>query len=209
MIVKSEGRNINEDGVCRNFCSQARLAVTRQTHGELVELVDSRSGIFHPGKIESDGLMTGIKGVRITIHTADCVPVFLADKEGKAVCLIHAGWRGTALGIVRKGLMKFMSEFRLKPEGIAAVIGPSIEKECYQVGPEVADRFGSEVKKSDSNGKWRLDLKAENRSQLIGAGISSGDIQVSKLCTFCRHSLLHSYRREKELKGQMISFMEA
>ena len=209
MVIKSNGRDIVEEQVCQQLNSAGRLAVTHQTHSERVEIVEPGHQLFYPRKIEADGLMTAVSGVVITIHTADCVPIFLADKEGKAVCLIHAGWKGTALGIARKGLLQFMSASGLKPGNIAAVIGPAIEQQCYQVASNVADGFDSAVKIPEGNGKWRLDLKSENRRQLIISGLLPDDIHVSKLCTFCQNSLLHSYRREKELKGQMISFMEA
>ncbi|MDP2808409.1 MAG: peptidoglycan editing factor PgeF, partial [bacterium] len=205
MAVKLNGRDIDERMVCQKLNHRGRLAVTHQVHSDQIERIGPEYSGFYPQKIEADGLMTGEKGVVISIHTADCVPIFLADKEGSAVGLIHAGWKGTALGIAQKGLLQFMSSYDLKPGQTVAVIGPAIEQQCYQVGSEVADRFDSKVKTPDGSGKWRLDLKAENQRQLITAGIPAGDIHVSKLCTFCQHSLLHSYRREKELKGQMIS----
>ncbi|MBI4726145.1 peptidoglycan editing factor PgeF [candidate division TA06 bacterium] len=183
--------------------------MTHQVHGDQIEIIGPEYSGFYPQKIETDGLMTAVPGVVITIHTADCVPIFLADKEAKAVCLIHAGWKGAALGIAHKGLLQFMSRYELKPGRIAVVIGPAIKQSCSQVSSGVADRLDPEVKISEGGGKWRLDLRSENRRQLIKAGLSANDIHVSELCTFCQNSLLHSYRREKELKGQMISFMEA
>jgi len=209
MVIKSNGREIDREQVYQKLGNSGRLAVTHQVHGEHIETIPPEFSGYYPKKIEADGLMTQVPGAVITIHTADCVPIFLADKENKAVCLIHAGWKGTAQGIAQKGLQQFMSAYGLEPRSIAAVIGPAIEQNCYQVGAEVADRFGPPVKISEGGGKWRLDLKAENRSQMIKAGLLPDDIHVSKLCTFCQNSLLHSYRREKELKGQMISFMEA
>ncbi|MDO9391508.1 MAG: peptidoglycan editing factor PgeF [bacterium] len=209
MVIKSNGREIDKEQVYQKLANGGRLAVTHQVHGEHIETIPPEYSGYYPKKIEADGLMTQVPGVVITIHTADCVPIFLADKETKAVCLIHAGWKGTVLGIAQKGLQQFMAAYGLKPGSIAAVIGPAIEQNCYQVGSEVADRFGPPVKISEGGGKWRLDLKSENRRQLITAGLLPDDIHLSRLCTFCQNSLLHSYRREKELKGQMISFMEA
>jgi len=209
MVIKSNGREIDKEQVYQKLGNGGRLAVTHQVHGEHIETIPPEYSGYYPKKIEADGLMTAVPGVVVTIHTADCVPIFLADKKNKAVCLIHAGWKGTVLGIAQKGLQQFMSAYGLKPGSIAAVIGPAIEQNCYQVGAEVADRFCPSVKIHEDGGKWRLDLKAENRIQLIRAGLLSDDIHLSKLCTFCQNSLLHSYRREKELKGQMISFMEA
>ena len=209
MVVKSNGRDIDQEQVCQKLNSSGRLAVTHQIHSDSLEAIEQGHQLFYPQKIETDGLMTGEKGVVISIHTADCVPIFLADKEAKAVCLIHAGWKGTAQGIAQKGLQQFMSRYRLKPGQTVAAIGPAIEQICYRVSAEVADRFEPSVKISEGGGKWRLDLKAENRRQLVQAGLASNDIYASELCTFCQNSLLHSYRREKELKGQLISYMEA
>lgn len=209
MVIKSNGREIDKEQVYGKLGTGGRLAVTHQVHGDHIETIPQEYSGYYPRKIEADGLMTQVPGAVITIHTADCVPIFLADKGNKAVCLIHAGWKGTALGIAQKGLQQFMSAYGLEPRSIAAVIGPAIEQKCYQVGPEVAEKFGPPAKLSEGGGKWRLDLKAENQRQLIAAGLLPDDIHLSKLCTFCQNSLLHSYRREKELKGQMISFMEA
>lgn len=209
MVIKSNGREIDKEQVYQKLGTGGRLAVTHHVHGAHIETIPPEYSGYYPKKIEADGLMTQVPGAVITIHTADCVPIFLADKENKAVCLIHAGWKGTALGIAQKGLQQFMAAYGLKPGSIAAVIGPAIEQNCYQVGAEVADKFGPPVKISEGGGKWRLDLKAENRSQIVQAGLSPEDIHVSELCTFCQHRLLHSYRREKKLKSQMISFMEA
>lgn len=209
MVIKSNGREIDKEQVYKKLGTGGRLAVTHQVHGDRMENIPPEYSGYYPKKIEADGLMTQVPGAVMTIHTADCVPIFLADKGNKAVCLIHAGWKGTALGIAHKGLQQFMGAYGLVPGNIAAVIGPAIEQECYQVGPEVADRFCPAVKISEAGGRWRLDLKAENRRQLLQAGLPPGDIYVSGLCTFCRQGMLHSYRREKVLKGQMISFMEA
>jgi len=209
MVVKSNGREIDKEPVYKELGTGGRLAVTHQVHGDHIEIIGPKHSEWYPQKIEADGLMTAVPGTVITIHTADCVPIFLADKEAKAVCLVHAGWKGTALGIAPKGLQQFMSAYGLNPGSIAAVIGPAIEQNCYQVGPEVADRFCPAVKINEGGGKWRLDLRGENRRQMVQAGLSPDDIHVSQLCTFCQCGRLHSYRREKELKGQMISFMEA
>lgn len=209
MVIKSDGRDIDKEQVYKKLGARGRLAVTHQVHGDHIETIPPEYSGCYPKKIETDGLMTQVPGAVITIHTADCVPIFLAGKGNKAVCLIHAGWKGTALGIAQKGLQQFMAAYCLEPGNIAAVIGPAIEQNCYQVGPEVADRFCPAVKISEGGGRWRLDLKAENRNQLLQAGLPPDDVYVSELCTFCRQGMLHSYRREKELKGQMISFMEA
>ncbi|MBQ2453787.1 MAG: laccase domain-containing protein, partial [Lachnospiraceae bacterium] len=49
------------------------------------------------------------------------------------VAAVHAGWRGTAKGIV----MKAVGEMDCDPAAIRAWIGPSIGLCCYEVGDEV------------------------------------------------------------------------
>jgi hypothetical protein len=209
MVIKPGGSDIDKDQVCLRLSREKPLVVTHQVHGGSVTLIGKDFASYHPEKIEADGLMTSRPGIRLSIHTADCVPVFLAAKDGRAVCLIHAGWKGTKLGIAAGGFRKFLETFGLKPEGAAAAVGPCIERDCYQVGPEVAEGFPAEVKKPDPEGKWLLDLRAENSRQLLAAGLKGEDLYISGLCTRCRPDILHSYRNERELKGQMISFMEA
>ena len=43
-------------------------------------------------------------GIVCAVLTADCVPLFLTDKLGSFVCLLHVGWRGLAVGVIESGL---------------------------------------------------------------------------------------------------------
>src|SRR5262245_27962685 len=71
-----------------------------QVHGNRVVPVTS------PGAIPScDGARTQTPELLLTVRTADCVPVLLADEEG--IALLHAGWRGLAGGILEVGLSQF------------------------------------------------------------------------------------------------------
>ena len=65
-------------------------------------------------------------GVAVSVRTADCFPILLADPETRAVAAIHAGWRGTAAGVVRSSLDRMRSEFGTDPENVFAAIGPGI-----------------------------------------------------------------------------------
>lgn len=210
LVVKDGGGDIDEISVYERLSSKSPTVVTEQTHSIKSAVVNGDFGVFYPNRVEVDGLMTSRPGVRLTIHTADCVPVLLAAGKGRSVGLFHCGWRGTADGFMTKAVDKFTTEYRLKPEGLLAVIGPCIEAGCYPVGPEVADRFGRDVKRAGIQDRWLLDLRAENVRQLTAAGLSEENIQVSPLCTRCRADLFHSYRREGAgLKGKMVAFIEA
>ena len=49
-----------------------------------------------------------------------------------------------------------------------------------------------------------LDLSAANRWQLLDAGVPTGHIAVSELCTACHTDLFFSYRRERERTGRLM-----
>jgi copper oxidase (laccase) domain-containing protein len=91
-------------------------------------------------------------------------------------------------------------QFGTNPEDIWAAIGPSIGRCCFQVGPEVAAQFAA-----DLHHQSRVDLPEANRRQLIQSGVSPDRIVVSGLCTVCLTREFHSYRRDKEKEGRMIS----
>jgi hypothetical protein len=80
----------------------------------------------------------------LTVQTADCVPVLLADRKRRVVAAVHAGWRGTLARVVVKTLGRMRFEFGTRPEDVVAAIGPSIGRCCYEVGPEVAQAFAGQ-----------------------------------------------------------------
>lgn len=179
--------------------TEARQAFPRQCHSAVVRCIRTA------GEFEScDGLVTATSDLWLTISIADCVPVMLFDTKTRAVAALHAGWRGTVEGIVRSGIEIMKSEFRSLPSDLAAFIGPSASVCCYEVGKEVAAKFPSKVV-TTVNGSLRLDLKEENRNQLLHEGVPSENIEVSSSCTICSPGLFHSFRREKERSGRMMA----
>ena len=76
---------------------------SRQVHGSVTQVhTDVPRGASVAG--DGDGHATRVAGVLLTVTLADCVPVFIADPVAKAVALLHAGWRGTAAGVVESGI---------------------------------------------------------------------------------------------------------
>jgi hypothetical protein len=173
--------------------SQEGMASLNQIHSGLV-LIAREAGCAGDG----DALVTDQPGLALSIRTADCYPILLASP--KAVAAIHAGWRGTDARIVERTITRLHTEYSVEPREIFAAIGPGIGACCYQVGVEVARRFGL-----DRAGK--LDLAAENLGQLLGAGVPRPQIEVSGQCTFCDPARFHSYRRDGEAAGRMISYI--
>jgi YfiH family protein len=135
----------------------------------------------------------------VSVRTADCFPILLADTRNRAVAAVHAGWRGTAAHIVSGALQEMRERFGTSPADVQAAIGPGIGVCCYEVGIEVARQFGL-----DNSG--RIDLAAVNRSQLLAAGLAENHIEIIGGCTQCDAHQFHSFRRDKEHAGRMISF---
>ena len=206
------------------------LVTLRQIHSDLIHCVDSPP----EHQLTGDGLITCTPGILLAVQTADCLPVILVDPKHHAVGVFHAGWRGTIKRIVEKGVGEMQRCFGTQPRHIKAAIGPGIHGCCYEVGPEVREKFESqfayaaelfrEVKESDLirekypllflsarppghselPHKIFLDLVEANRRQLIDAGVLPRNITASDLCSACRPDLLFSYRADKGMTGRMM-----
>ncbi|HVO98503.1 MAG TPA: peptidoglycan editing factor PgeF [Bryobacteraceae bacterium] len=172
------------------------LAGLRQIHSDRI-LVAQETGNCGDG----DALITGRPELAVSIRTADCYPILLADARTGAVAAVHSGWRGTAARIVLRTLERMNHEFGTEPGDIRAAIGPGIGACCYEVGRDVALQFGID------GGRAHLDLAQENRRQMERAGIRPQNIEALGICTFCDAERFFSYRREKEKAGRMTSFI--
>ena len=155
---------------------------------------------------EGDALITRQIGLRIGVRTADCVPILILDSETHAVAAIHAGWRGTAAGILSLTAGRLCSDLEGEPNHLYAAIGPCIRECCYQVGPEVARQFIPFFPEWDPAAidVRNLDLVEANTRQLTTAGVPADQIFDSGLCTACSANLF-SYRREPDNAGRMIA----
>lgn len=172
------------------------MASLKQIHSSLSIVADRPAGCVGEG----DALLTAAQGVTVSIRTADCFPILLADPVNRVVAAVHAGWRGTAAHIVEETLRRMRDEFGTRPADLSAAIGPGIGACCYQVGEEVARRFGK-------GSAGRLDLAAENVLHLTQAGVPAVRIHVMGACTFCDGERFHSWRRDGERAGRMISYI--
>jgi len=174
---------------------QTAMASVKQIHSD-VTFVARETGCVGEG----DALVTQTRGVAISIRTADCFPILLADPETRSVAAIHAGWRGTAAGVIKSSLDRMRKDFGTDPRNVFAAIGPGIGVCCYEVGIEVARQFGMK----DAG---RLDLAVENTNQLIAAGLQPDRIEQVGGCTFCHSTQFFSWRRDHDRAGRMISFI--
>ncbi|HUK45560.1 MAG TPA: polyphenol oxidase family protein [Gaiellaceae bacterium] len=161
----------------------SRLVVNRQRHTARANR--ARAGAEEIG----DALWTDDPGVPILALAADCVPIAIATAEGRpALAVVHAGWRGLAAGVVEAGVAA------LGPAPTDAIVGPSIGPCCYEVGPEVSERFDDDVSRDGT-----LDLWTAAERALLGAGVRS--VERVDLCTRCNPGTFFSHRRTGPRRG--------
>jgi YfiH family protein len=152
--------------------------------------------------IEADASFTSKVGVVCAIMTADCLPVFISNKDGTKVGLAHAGWRGLISGVIENLIKSFNSD----GDNLLVHLGPAISKESFEVGEEVrrlylAENNNFERSFMTKNNKIFLDLYDAARVILDGFQIES--ISGGDRCTFRESSDFFSYRRDGINSGRM------
>lgn len=181
-----------------------KFAYLHQVHSAEIVIIESMPD-FKGGNFVSfeaaDGIVTDVSGLNLVAMSADCLTVYL--HAGPWIGLVHAGWRGTEVGIAVKAARLILEKSGLSPERMQVVLGPSICAAHYEVGPEFARIFPNTTKKRGN--KFYFDLASENRRQMIDLGIPKKNIISSDLCTFTGKKNLFSFRREKAEAGRMVS----
>lgn len=192
------------------------LVEAEQVHGAEVGVVDEEwserargDGCIVPGV---DALITRRDDVCLSLHFADCVPVFVTDQAGSFVGLAHAGWRGLAAGIPGQVVAALAREYRVRPAHLRVALGPAIGPCCYEVGEDVvallAGRSGpTEQWLRTRAGRPYVDLRAVARGQLVAAGVPGESISADEHCTACEPGRFASYRRDGDAAGRMTAVM--
>jgi YfiH family protein len=145
-----------------------------------------------------DGHATAQPGILLTVTVADCIPIYLAVPHTGAIALLHAGWRGSAGGILARGVAALALHAAAKPSQIVMHCGVGICGECYEVGPEVAERFGR-------TGTIRLDLRGALSQQARKLGIR--DVSISPSCSAEERSRFFSHRASGGKDGRMVAYL--
>jgi polyphenol oxidase len=171
-----------------------------QVHGRAIERwgapPDQATQAFasaDPRLAEVDGHTTARHGLGLLVQVADCLPVALAARQRAA--MLHCGWRGLAAGIVERAAERFA-------EPPAAAVGPGIGRCCFEVGPEVIERFADVEDAADGR---MLDLRRVAEARLRAAGVEH--VEHVDLCTSCRADLFFSYRRDGGVTGRQCGIV--
>lgn len=170
-----------------------------QVHGATVAVVGrDDAGHVIP---RADGLVTSERGVMLAVHSADCVPLLLADPSRHVVAAVHAGWRGVAAGIASEAVTVMADRFGSRPGDLRVAIGPCIGPCHYEVDEPVIARLRAwpwweDVVTPNPHGRWQLDLREATRRQVSERGVPVIQIETLDWCTFEHPELFYSYRRD-------------
>ncbi|HHG8772975.1 TPA: polyphenol oxidase family protein [Raoultella planticola] len=174
----------------------------------------------------ADAVFTEVRGQKVGVVTADCLPMLMASRDGAFVCSVHAGWRGAASGIIENSLSLFR-QHGVPPEEVVVVTGPHIHACCYEVSAgfyrtllampagELAERHRdqlfrhrhqppSDAQKAQATGEDNLwfDLRAFAQLLLRRAGVADNHVEWLGGCTYCTPQSLGSFRRRTHFPAE-------
>lgn len=175
------------------------VVLGNQMHGVEVMTLDAGVGWIQVEGI--DGWTTSAPGILLTVTVADCVPVYLLV-PGRAVALLHAGWRGTADGILHRGVSRLAGATGAPPHDMVMHCGVGICGDCYEVGPEVMEGCGV---RCTGPGPFHLDLRRRLADE--GRELGLGTITSSDWCSAHDRDRFYSHRRSGGADGRMVAFL--
>ena len=213
-------------GAAPNADAEWPVAWLQQVHGvalhRLQRPLAQSAGLAATEPVRADGVFTTEPGLVCAVMVADCLPVLLADRFGRGVAALHAGWRGLAgapgpevspgqagVGILEVGVHALCEATGGSPADLQAWLGPCIGPAHFQVGAEVLLAFGADPEKEGAQARfrpdpstpmttagrrWLADLPGLATDRLRCAGVV--DISGGDWCTVTRPEHFYSYRRD-------------
>lgn len=190
----------------------ARPVWLRQVHGVHVRrLTPADTGPADPEEPPdtpdrpADAAWTDAPGLACTVQVADCLPVLLALRDGRAVAAAHAGWRGLAGGVLEATVAALCDGTGATPAELQAWLGPCIGPRHFEVGAEVLQAFGRAPQatdlpafryraRPDGSARWLADLQQLARERLRRAGVVA--VTACARCTVEEASDFFSFRRD-------------
>lgn len=173
-----------------------------------LEQVHGSKAVVIPGRPPraADGVVTFTRDAVCAVLVADCLPVFLAGRDGRRGGIAHAGWRGLAAGVVEATIAKLDCD----PKDLVAWLGPSIGPTAFEVGDEVRSAFLADDPGSAAHfrtghaDRFFADLPALASRRLAAAGVT--EIRGSGRCTVSEPARFFSHRRDGRT-GRMAALL--
>lgn len=183
-----------------------RVPFLELEHGTRIIEINSHS----PEDLAADAAIIRTPGCMVGILTADCLPVFISNRQGTVAALAHVGWRGLAGGIIEK----VVSQLNEPPSQLTVFIGPCIHAFGFLVGKDVYDammaldpdlrQFFTPSRDPDHAKKAHCDLPAIAKHRLKKREVT--DIHQHSADTFRSPDEFYSYRRS-HVTGRMASVL--
>lgn len=187
-------------------CPGHQWVSLRQVHGKSVVEVTRQAS----KNIEGDGLWTQDPQAAVAVTVADCVPILIAHRSGRAVAAVHAGWRGTEARVVVE-VVKRLSAAGFQPNDLVAALGPAIGPQNFEIGAEVVESLReayplADILQRGEKGKGVANLWELNTIALEEAGLMPSRIDVVAHCTVGSTDYF-SYRRDKGDTGRQCGII--
>jgi polyphenol oxidase len=189
------------------FVKKSKLILMHQSHS--VKVIEIKKNNYKK-KINSDAIITKVKGLALGVVSADCVPIIIYDFNNEIVGCIHAGWRGAFLGIIENTVNK-IKKINSKNK-IFASIGPCIGVKSYEVDLVFYKKF---INKSNKNRKYfhqkNKNKKLFNLRGFVADKLIELNVKIDHVNkdTYKEKMNFFSYRRSCKLKqndyGRCIS----
>jgi YfiH family protein len=158
-----------------------------------------------------DGLVSITKNITLAVVTADCLPILFYDHVKEAIAVVHAGSKGLLKNIIHNTVETLERNFQTDPKDLTVIIGPSVERDCYEVDEVFAEKFKEQFPWFDNSftkpskpGHLFLDLRKTALHCLMKEGILKERITISEDCTKCSVETYYSYRRG-DTNGRFVS----
>jgi YfiH family protein len=176
------------------------VVMAHQVHSAEVRWHSALEAGWHVGD-GYDGHLAAEPGLLLVVTVADCVPIYVVDRRGRGLGLLHAGWRGTAAGMLEAGVRALCERSGGDPMDLAVHLGVGICGECYEVGPEVAWA----VRGEGARGPVHLDLRAELAARARRLGVD--EVTVSAFCSAHDGARFFSHRASQGDGGRMVAYL--
>lgn len=211
VYVKNNYNKLLKDFGWKNLHANNRFFHTWQIHRDNIVIVNEKSVRANDSNqymYGIDGFITDLKGknkVVITVKTADCQSISMFDKKNRVAGVLHSGWKGTKLKILKRAMMIFDEVFNSSPSDMMIYLGACIRADNYEVSREFTKYFDRNL--IEKNGKFYFDISGENRDIALDMSIPKKNIIDCGLCTYKNNDLFFSHRRDKGITGRMLSFI--
>jgi len=175
-----------------------KLILMHQTHSNKVIEIKKNN---YRSKIESDAIITKMKGFALGVMTADCVPIIIYDNKNNIIACVHAGWRGALSGIIENTIKK-IKKINFKNE-IFASVGPCIGKKSYEVDFRfykkfVARSINNKVYFKNKNKRKKLfNLRKFVADKLLKLNVKIDHVNYD---TYSEKNNFFSFRRSQKLR---------